>query len=217
MDDLDRLAALAEPVRRRLYDFVAAAPGPVDRDQAATGTGIGRPLAAHHLDRLVDAGLLEAEYRRRTGRSGPGAGRPAKFYRRPAAQDVTVTLPPRHYDLAAAILAEGVERDPAAPASVVAAARRHGEAIGAGGASDVLVLLRDQGYEPSASDDGAIVMRNCPFHALVDDHRDLTCGMNQALLGGVLAGAGEDRYTAELRPEDGRCCVVLTPRAVRDS
>ncbi len=212
MDDLDRIAPLSEPVRRRLYEYVAAAAGPVDRDQAAAGTGIGRPLAAHHLDRLVEAGLLVAEYRRRSGRSGPGAGRPAKFYRRPLDRDVTVTLPERRYDLAAEILAEGVERDAAAPARVVAAARRRGEAIGAGAGSDVLKLLTDQGYEPVASADGAILMRNCPFHALIDEHRDLTCGMNHALLEGVLDAAGVEGYTAELRPEDGRCCVVLTPR-----
>jgi predicted ArsR family transcriptional regulator len=212
MDDLDRVAALADPVRRRLYDYVAAAGGPVDRDQAAEGVGIGRPLAAHHLDRLVASGLLEPEFRRRSGRSGPGAGRPAKFYRRPLARDVSVQLPARSYDLAAEILAEGVERDAEAPANVVAAARRRGEAIGAGAGPHVLQLLSDQGYEPVEAADGAILMRNCPFHALVEDHRDLTCGMNHALLEGALDAAGVDGYTAELRPEDGRCCVVLRPR-----
>src|SRR4051794_22211507 len=187
--DLDHLAPLAEPVRRRLYEFVAAAPGPVDRDAAAAGTAIGRPLAAFHLDRLVEAGLLEAEYRRRSGRTGPGAGRPAKFYRRPVAHDIAVSLPPRSYDLAARILAEGVEREPSAPPRVLDAARREGERLAAGAGGDgpsVLALLATEGYEPIAEPDGSVTLRNCPFHALVGDHRDLTCSMNHALLRGVL-------------------------------
>src|SRR5437773_10194006 len=75
-------AVLGELVRRALYEYVAGSDAAVDRDAAAAAVGVGRPLAAFHLDRLVAAGLLDVEYRRRSGRSGPGAGRPAKFYRR---------------------------------------------------------------------------------------------------------------------------------------
>ena len=109
-DALDRLAPLADPVRRSLYGFVVAQPEPVDRDAAAAGVGIGRPLAAFHLDRLAAAGLLEVEYHRRSGRTGPGAGRPAKFYRRARGRETSVSLPPRRYDDLAEILAEGVEQ-----------------------------------------------------------------------------------------------------------
>jgi predicted ArsR family transcriptional regulator len=84
---------------------------------------------------------------------------------------------------------------------------------GADGAAQVLELLEAQGYEPLEADEGRIELRNCPFHVLVEDHRDLTCGMNHALLEGVLAAGGVEGYTAELRPEDGRCCVCLVPRA----
>ena len=125
-DDLAPLAALAEPVRRRLYDFVAGAVEPVDRDEAAAGVGIARPLAAFHLDRLASAGLLDVVYRRRSGRTGPGAGRPAKFYLRAAGREFGVSLPPRAYDLAAEILAEGVERRPELAEDVLAAARARG-------------------------------------------------------------------------------------------
>jgi predicted ArsR family transcriptional regulator len=105
---LDRLAPLADPVRRSLYAFVVAQPDAVDRDTAAAGVGVGRPLAAFHLDRLASAGLLDVEYHRRSGRTGPGAGRPAKFYRRARGLETTVSLPPRRYDDLAVILAEGV-------------------------------------------------------------------------------------------------------------
>ena len=214
--DLDQLGSLAEPVRRRLYAFVSAAGSSVDRDQAAAGTGISRALAAFHLDRLVDAGLLDAEYHRRSGRSGPGAGRPAKFYRRPAERDVSVSLPPRHYDLAARILAEGIEHDPGASPQVLDAARREGERLAAGHASTgnrggVLELLVDQGYEPVAEPDGSVTLRNCPFHALVGEHRDLTCGMNHALLRGVLDAAGNSGLVPLADPAAGRCCVRLVP------
>src|SRR5215217_770750 len=116
---LDRIAALAEPVRRRLYELVARSAIPVDRETAANALSIGRPLAAFHLDRLVRAGLLAVEYRRRSGRTGPGAGRPAKFYLRPASEEISIDLPPRSYSVAADILAAGVERAGPARASVI--------------------------------------------------------------------------------------------------
>ena len=105
VDPIDALASLAEPTRRRLYDLVASAGGGfVGRDEAARTLGIGRPLAAFHMDRLVEAGLVVAEFRRLSGRSGPGAGRPAKVYRR-AASTVEVSLPERRYATAATIFA----------------------------------------------------------------------------------------------------------------
>src|SRR3954453_6122697 len=102
------VGALADPARRALYRFVSAAENPVSRDQAAAGVGLARHTVKFHLDRLVDDGLLEAEDRRLSGRRGPGAGRPAKLYRR-AARQFAVTLPERHYDLAGRVLAAAVE------------------------------------------------------------------------------------------------------------
>lgn len=228
--DLDPLAALAEPVRRRLYEFVAAQGGPVDRDAAAAGVGIGRPLAAFHLDRLAAAGLLDVEYRRRSGRTGPGAGRPAKFYRRPVDRDVAVSLPPRRYRLAAEILAEAVEHDRDATAAVLAAARERGAEL-ADAMSDadagsgertlavpsthdhepLLNLLRSNGYEPFLEPDGTIRLRNCPFHALVADHRALTCSMNLAMLGAAVEELGDVGMVAMPRPVEGFCCVAFVP------
>src|SRR5260221_9031496 len=101
------VSGLADPVRRRLYDYVSASGEPVGREEAAAATGIGRPLAAYHLDRLVSLGLLTADYRRPSGRTGPGAGRPAKVYVR-SGSEFTVTVPPREYELAARLLAQAV-------------------------------------------------------------------------------------------------------------
>src|SRR5580704_4402161 len=104
------LGSLDDPVRHRLYQFVAARGTPVGRDEAAAAAGIGRPLAAYHLDKLVELGLLTASYQRPPGRGGPGAGRPAKRYARSAAE-FTVAVPPREYELAARLLAAAVEAD----------------------------------------------------------------------------------------------------------
>ena len=218
LQDLDRLAALAEPVRRRLYEFVVAQAEPVDRDGAAAAAGVGRPLAAFHLDRLAEAGLLEVTYRRRSGRTGPGAGRPAKFYARARHGELSVSVPPRHYGLAAEILAEGVERGGGTAAPVIDAAREHGRRLadeatrGRPAAPRAVELLAAQGYEPVADAEGVVRLRNCPFDALVDGHRDLTCSMNLALLEGVVAGLGDADLVARADPRDGYCCVTLVPR-----
>jgi predicted ArsR family transcriptional regulator len=211
--DLDRIGLLSEPVRRRLYELVARAGTPVDRDAAAAQLGIGRPLAAFHLDRLVRAGLLGVEYRRRTGRTGPGAGRPAKFYLRPREREISVDLPSRSYDMAAEILASGVERADAARASVMEAARERGRAMAAAAepSRGLLPMLETQGYEPFLDDDGVVRLRNCPFHALVDEHRELTCAMNHALLDGATTAVASSGYRAVSDPRDGLCCVAFVP------
>ncbi len=219
---LEKLGLLSEPVRRTLYEFVVRQAAPVDRDQAAAAAGIGRPLAAFHLDRLVRAGLLDVEYRRRSGRTGPGAGRPAKFYRRAASEQIDVSLPPRQYRLAAEILADGIERDPddAALAAVIDSAtdrgRRLGDAARAAGdgRAALLATLVANGYEPSETPDGTIRLRNCPFHALVDRHRDLTCSMNFALLSSLTAQLDDLGLAPAAQPEDGFCCVAFVPKPV---
>jgi predicted ArsR family transcriptional regulator len=219
-EPLDQIAVLSEPVRRRLYDYVAGHAGPVDRDEAAAALGIGRPLAAFHLDRLVEGGLLDTEFHRRSGRTGPGAGRPAKFYRRTIAGEVEVSLPPRRYGLAAEILADGLDRatEPEAAANVLEAAREVGErlaesaALNAGRAG-LINVLRGNGYEPFEEADGVVRLRNCPFHALAQRHRQLTCSMNLALLSSIAAAASGGELAAEARPAEGFCCVAFVPTA----
>jgi predicted ArsR family transcriptional regulator len=217
-DPIDRVAALAEPIRRRLYEFVARRGDAVDRDEAAAAVGIGRPLAAFHLDRLVAAGLLDVVFRRRSGRTGPGAGRPAKFYRRTADDEISVQLPPRSYDLAADLLASGIEHDLDARTAVIEEAHRRGASMAEASATedssgeDALTdLLEGLGYEPFIDDDAAIRLRNCPFHELSSSHRELTCAMNFALLEGASTAIDAAGYRAEPQPREGRCCVAFVP------
>jgi predicted ArsR family transcriptional regulator len=232
--DLASLSALDDPVRRRLYEVVTRQDGPVGRDEAAAATGIGRALAVYHLDKLVEVGLLRASYQRPPGRSGPGAGRPAKLYAR-SDREFAVTVPPREYELAARLLVQVVASDPSdrSRAALGETAHRLGAELGRGlrasatdedaagqGAAgrdagdgdaagrDVEGALMQQGYEPSR-DAGVIRLRNCPFHQLAERHRDVVCNMNLALVQGVIAGLGADGWRPVLDPRPGYCCVAI--------
>ncbi|MEY9876427.1 putative ArsR family transcriptional regulator [Streptacidiphilus sp. MAP12-33] len=211
-DALTALGTLGDPVRRGLYRFVAAAPAEVGRDAAAEAVGISRALAAFHLDKLVEAGLLEVAFRRLSGRTGPGAGRPAKVYRR-AGREHAVSMPPRSYDTAAGLLAETVEQA-GLDHALQSAARARGAAQAPQG--DPVAALRARGYEPcpDGEDETVTRLRNCPFHALAQEFPALVCGMNLALIEGLLAAGAsaspESRgWSAEMSPGPDGCCVAL--------
>jgi predicted ArsR family transcriptional regulator len=209
------IGALVEPARRALYLYVAAQEEPVGREQAAEAVEIPVHSAKFHLDRLVEEGLLEVEFRRLTGRTGPGAGRPAKLYRR-SATEFTVSLPQRRYDLAGQILASAVDRSMRDGLAVSTAVREvaveSGRELGTRSSRDkpeqerTVETLATQGYEPRVSSE-EIVLVNCPFDALAREHTELVCGMNEAYITGVLDGLGCDRLEARLEPEPELCCV----------
>jgi predicted ArsR family transcriptional regulator len=223
VDPLGAVALLADPNRQRLYELVAVAAAPVSRDAAAAALGISRDLAAFHLDRMVDAGLLETEYRRLGDRRGPGAGRPSKLYRRVDAE-IAVSLPPRAYDRLATRLAEALSRsDPSGMDALREVARSQGWRDGQRARGDagrhpphrrlkeaLLDLLRRAVYEPTVEPvHGDVSLRNCPYRSLAASHRDLTCGMNLAWAEGVTAGLDDPELVPELAPAPSRCCVVF--------
>lgn len=217
LEDAADLAALAEPLRRRLYRYVARSAGPVGREEAADAVGVPVHTAKFHLDRLVDDGLLEVEFRRLTGRTGPGAGRPAKLYRR-SAREFAVSLPPRHYDLLgdvlAAAAAASVETRLPVDEVAPAVARNRGRELGSthrtdssGGPLDqVAEVLEEVGYEPRV-EESRLVLDNCPFDRIAREHTTLVCGLNLDLVAGVIDGLGCRGVTASLEPSPGRCCV----------
>lgn len=211
-----KLGALADPVRRRLYRFVAEQPGAVSRDQAAEGLKMPRHTAKFHLDRLVEEGLLVTEFKRLTGRSGPGAGRPAKLYRR-SRKEVTVSVPSRRYDLAGQVLADAVER---ALAGVPMADALHEAADNAarivteawppeaeGEQERLAEVLEQLGYEPRVRE-GEVTLFNCPFDRVASDHRDVVCAMNRDFVERVGERLGCTSLSAE-STEPARCCVKV--------
>jgi predicted ArsR family transcriptional regulator len=222
---LEAVGMLAEELRRRMFQFIRAQRRPVSRDEAAAAVGISRKLAAFHLDKLVEVGLLKAHYSRLSGRAGPGAGRPSKVYE-PADVQLSVSIPSRAYDFAARILLRAIaDSSTTSRDEVQAAAREQGVRLGrqirderglrslsrkkaTAVARDVLY---DRGYEPY--DDGdSLRLANCPFHALAQQSIEIVCGLNQAFIEGLLSGLDAEGLAAILEPRPGECCVRLAGR-----
>ena len=230
-EDLERrisgIAALDQPVRRDLYRVLSERDGWVSRDEASEALGVPRSVAAFHLDKLVEAEIAEITFERTTGRTGPGAGRPAKLYRR-GTEELSASVPERRYDLAGSLLATAVaeaERTGAPIADCLSAsARAAGRVIGAEAAEAagqlttrtarrraVLDVLAGHGYEPTLGKGGEIALVNCPFHRLAEEHRSLVCGMNLDFLTGLIHEIDPaDQLTPGLAPEPGYCCVRIT-------
>jgi predicted ArsR family transcriptional regulator len=219
---ISAVAALDEPTRRRLYDYVVRQPAPVSRDDAAAALELPRTTAAFHLDRLVDEDLLDVSYQRRTGRSGPGAGRPAKLYQR-SDQQVAVSLPQRRYDLAGRLLSSALEHAEHTGNSPRAILDQHAYQLGKelaetarNAAGDrntqdtALQVLEAYGFEPRVDGD-EVTLANCPFHTLAQEYTELVCGMNLRLLDGLLDGLVPTGLTARLDPTPPHCCVRISP------
>jgi predicted ArsR family transcriptional regulator len=223
-DDIAGLASLAEPTRRALYLYACAQASAVSRDQAAAGVGVPRHAAKFHLDKLVDDGLLEAEYRRLSGRRGPGAGRPAKLYRR-SPRELAVILPDRRYQLAGQLMARAITdaagEGPAVTEALRGAARDRGGRLGdearrragrrpsqAALLTAVRAVLDEEGYE-TRQDPAGLTLANCPFRALSAEFTPVVCGMNLAIMDGLLDRVSQLRLAARLDPAEGRCCVRM--------
>jgi predicted ArsR family transcriptional regulator len=222
------IGALGDPLRRDLYLYVCTKPYAVSRDEAADALGIPHHKAKFHLDRLETEGLLSSEFARLTGRAGPGAGRPAKLYRR-AQTDISVSLPGREYELAGQLLAAAVATSARTGESPIEAL--HEEAARQGrdwahsamaGTDDGMPLdvarraLTEHGYEPREDGD-RLILANCPFHTLAASHTEMVCGMNLALIEALVDEVGPGDLECRLEPQDQRCCVVLADRSQRQS
>lgn len=227
MEDLqaqvNSIGALAEPTRLGLYRYVAGSAEPVSREQAATAMDLPLHSVKFHLDRLVEQGLLEVDYRRLTGRTGPGAGRPSKLYRR-ASRQVSVSFPERRYDLASEVLAAAVDKSARDGTPIAETVQQVAHATGsrivgdrtpppgrARRAAKIALLveaLGDHGYEPRLVDDD-VCLTNCPFDRLAAEHTELVCGMNLALVDGVIDGLNMEPMRARLEPQPGFCCVKV--------
>ncbi|MER7209532.1 helix-turn-helix domain-containing protein [Streptosporangium sp. NPDC000239] len=220
---LDSLSVLGEGTRRQIFAFIRRARRPVTREETAADVGISRKLAAFHLDKLVDAGLLRTRHASPTGLRK--VGRQPKLYE-PTDSPIQVSIPDRRHELLAAlllraVLAEG-ENETAANAAI-RTARQHGDELGGQdrarlrpgrlGAERGLTLceqmLNQHGFEPAREAPDRLRLRNCPFHPLAAQAPDLVCGMNHAFLTGYLQGLQAGAVQAVLAPRSGECCVQL--------
>jgi len=231
---LQALAALGDEVRSALYRYVRRENRPVTREEAAGAVRISVKLAAFHLDKLVDRGLLLADQevpqgvRRRVGRA------PKRYS--VSDREFSVSLPERRYELAGEILVDslarvgaeqgGTEQGGVPPADVsrrvawdrgrdIGAGLREQRNLGRPGPERTVAaaenLLDQLGYEPARDDQGGLVLRNCPFHALVQRQPELVCALNAAFVDGMLRGLGNETVRADLRPGPGLCCVCVRP------
>lgn len=217
---VDAIGALAEPSRRVIYDYVVAQHGWVSRDDVVAALGLRKGITAHHLDRLETEGLLASDRQRRNGRSGPGAGRPAKVYRR-STSEVDVSLPARRYDLASTLLAGAIDAarsgDLPIDEAVEKTARTYGQEIAhrvkakCGVADEPYTKqeaffgeLAVEGFEPADDENGVRVLHNCPFHGVAQMHTELICSMNHQMLDEACRNTG---LRAQLTPMEGGCCV----------
>lgn len=225
---LESAGALAGDLRRNIYLYIRGQRRPVGREEAARAVDISPKLAAFHLDTMVEKGLLRANYVRLSGKSGPGAGRPAKVYE-PSGREISVSIPYRSYEVVGEVLvdaldsAEGSLRD-----AVSAAARHRGLELGKSerrsrrlrsvtkkrAVNVANAVLSERGYEPYRDDRGRLRLHNCPFRDLSQRSPELVCGLNQAFIEGLLAGLGDTSLEAVLDPRPGECCVQVRERDV---
>jgi predicted ArsR family transcriptional regulator len=210
------IGALEDKLRQRMYLFIRRQTHPVSRDEAAEAVGISRKLAAFHLDKLVEKGLLKATYAHPAGRPVHQAGRSSKLYE-PSEAHFDISVPERRYDLLADTLAEAVSSG-GAEAIACDIAKRKGTALGRHvpsspgnrGMATALKLLASHGFEPIPQGDGdGVLLRNCPFHDVARHAPELVCQMNLAFIQGVLEGLEASGIRAELNPAPGRCCITL--------
>jgi predicted ArsR family transcriptional regulator len=219
-------AILSDDLRRRMYAFIRAAKAPVTRDEAAASVGISRKLAAFHLDKLVDAGLLRARYANPAGVRR--VGRAPKVYE-PSGVDVRVSIPQREHGLLAGILLDAVRDQRPGESGQDAALRAAGERgreLGAAESRPVrggrlgteraltcaAEILERHGFEPDRESPTRLRLRNCPFHPMAQDDPGLVCGVNHAFLSGMVDGLGASNVQATLAPHSGYCCVEFGPR-----
>lgn len=218
--DLQSVAALADPLRRRLYEIVADGAEPLGREQVAEVAAVPVHTAKFHLDKLVDEGLLEVDFRRLSGRTGPGSGRPSKLYRR-IEREIAVSLPARQYDLLSRILANAVAESASTgePVTTVASrvARAEGQEFGRGrplseerDLARVESALAATGYEPRLTRHEVLELRNCPFHRAAAEQTELVCGLNLDFVTGLCDGLAANGVRPELDPGEHRCCVTIT-------
>jgi predicted ArsR family transcriptional regulator len=226
---MHRLDSVGDRELRETLLFARAQPLPVTADDVAAAQRIHRNVARGRLERLAEAGLLIPSFERRTGRTGPGAGRPAKTYR--VAPELTaIEFPKRRYEqligLVVDALPERARRDGLHEVGIafgrelavearLRSAKTFRTALGR-----VCAALGGLGYQASVAEltgeRAVITTATCPLRPLVRAQPGLATldrGMWAALVARALEATSVDQITCDTpscRRDDADCRVLLT-------
>jgi predicted ArsR family transcriptional regulator len=228
---MDRLDAVGESELREALLYVRGSAEPVSADDAAAALGVHRSVARSRLERLVGAGVLGTSFARRSGRAGPGAGRPAKLYS-PTPETQSLEFPPRYLPTLVARLLDAVPVE-----SRETALRDVGENFGrdlartAGlrpsplvkdGLERVCAAVRSLGFHAILDringDTAVVITPTCPLRPLVTERpeaslidRGMWAGLIEKGIRGVHAGSVECESHSCLN-EGEPCAVIISLR-----
>jgi predicted ArsR family transcriptional regulator len=189
-------ATLGDPTRRSIYLRIRSSTEPTTASTIAAEFGIHPNVARHHLDRLAEEGYLEVTRRRQTGKTGPGAGRPAKCYTS-TDKEIDLRFPTRRLDLLIDLLVRTVMRLAPSDGTDVALeiGRDFGHELAAGlnvdtsGNEDgmleaVATMMRHEGFEIIADGD-RLLTQHCPFGASSFEHPEVLCALDRGIMAGI--------------------------------
>lgn len=212
--------ALADDTRFRLYRYLGLSGRPVPVRELATRLSLHPNTVRPHLRRLEDVGLVRRESRR----ASSTVGRPQTLY---AAVD-RGAREGRDYRLLAEILA-GLLGGARARDRAAGLAREWGQYLAIQGgpkpgtrlpAGRNLAVLQEAmaqaGFDPRFRRAGVgtveVSLRDCPFRAMLDDHRELVCSIHRGLLEGMLGALKPPLKLASFEPLAERTICRLVAR-----
>ncbi|GBD83663.1 helix-turn-helix domain protein [bacterium BMS3Abin02] len=215
-------ATLGDPTRRSIYLRVRSSPEPLTATLVANEFGIHPNVARHHLDRLTEEGYLEVTRRRPTGKTGPGAGRPAKCYAA-TLKEIDLQFPTRRYDLLIDLLVRIVLH--LAPGDGLQIALEIGRDFGrelasgitttgdgdlAASLETVASLMQKEGFEIIADPAGEkLLTEHCPFSAGKFEHPEVLCSLDRGIMTGIFEIVDPQRAAAlEANLEMDHACVT---------
>jgi predicted ArsR family transcriptional regulator len=223
---MDFLTAVGDPELRDALLYARGQARPVTADELATATGVHRNVARSRLERLVESGLLAPAYERRTGKSGPGAGRPAKTYS-VVPQLESIEFPANHVESLTALLVDALAsggRRKQLHEIGVAFGRELGRAAGLrsakkleAGFERLCEAVRSLGYQASLErmePNGAVIASpTCPLRPLVrarPDAVEIDRGMWAGLAACALSGVDVSRVRCETKDcfQDHASCKI---------
>jgi predicted ArsR family transcriptional regulator len=216
--------SLGDPTRRGIFLYARGSGNPVTAAEIAESFGIHPNVARHHLDHLAHDGYLTVATRRPPGRSGPGAGRPSKYYT-PTGKEVSLSLPVRRYDLLAALLAKTLAHvDPlVAPVVAEQVGFEYGTALAAdldarpgadreAAVRQIAQTMTATGFDMTLDTSGEhLLTHHCPFGPAARDHPEVVCALDRGMVAGMLAALVPEPHlprTLASQARGARVCVT---------